>query len=53
MTVAADNAFAPYVFVHEFAHHFARLFPVRAHDNPIRPLEITDRGALAPAGDPA
>ncbi|MFN7976939.1 MAG: M64 family metallopeptidase [Vicinamibacterales bacterium] len=24
-TVAADNAFAPYVFVHEFAHHFAAL----------------------------
>lgn len=24
-TVAADNAFAPYVFVHEFAHHFAGL----------------------------
>lgn len=24
-TVAADNAFAPYVFVHEFGHHFAAL----------------------------
>jgi hypothetical protein len=24
-TVAADNAFAPYLFVHEFAHHFAGL----------------------------
>src|SRR5579871_164577 len=24
-TVAADNAFTPYVFVHEFAHHFAGL----------------------------
>jgi hypothetical protein len=24
-TVAADNAFSPYVFVHEFAHHFAAL----------------------------
>jgi hypothetical protein len=24
-TVAADNAFAPYVFVHEFGHHFAGL----------------------------
>jgi len=24
-TVAADNAFADYVFVHEFAHHFAAL----------------------------
>jgi hypothetical protein len=24
-TVAADNAFAPYVFVHEFAHHFGAL----------------------------
>jgi hypothetical protein len=24
-TVSADNAFTPYVFVHEFAHHFAGL----------------------------
>jgi len=24
-TVAAENAFAPYVFVHEFGHHFAAL----------------------------
>ena len=24
-TVAADNAFTPYVFVHEFGHHFAAL----------------------------
>lgn len=24
-TVAADNAYAPYVFVHEFGHHFAAL----------------------------
>lgn len=24
-TVSADNAFAPYVFVHEFGHHFAAL----------------------------
>ncbi|MDH4064022.1 MAG: IgA Peptidase M64 [Acidobacteriota bacterium] len=24
-TVAVDNAFAPYVFVHEFGHHFAAL----------------------------
>ena len=24
-TVAADNAFTPYVFVHEFGHHFAGL----------------------------
>ncbi len=24
-TVAADNAFAPYIFVHEFGHHFAGL----------------------------
>jgi hypothetical protein len=24
-TVAADNAFAPYLFVHEFGHHFAGL----------------------------
>jgi len=24
-TVSADNAFSPYVFVHEFAHHFAAL----------------------------
>ena len=24
-TVAADNAFAPYVFIHEFGHHFAAL----------------------------
>jgi hypothetical protein len=24
-TVAADNTFAPYVFIHEFAHHFAGL----------------------------
>lgn len=24
-TVAADNAFSPYVFVHEFGHHFAAL----------------------------
>ena len=24
-TVAADNAFSPYVFVHEFGHHFAGL----------------------------
>jgi len=24
-TVAADNAYAPYVFVHEFGHHFAGL----------------------------
>jgi hypothetical protein len=24
-TVSADNAFAPYVFVHEFGHHFAGL----------------------------
>ena len=24
-TVAADNSFAPYVFVHEFGHHFAAL----------------------------
>ena len=24
-TVAADNAFAPYLFIHEFAHHFAGL----------------------------
>jgi hypothetical protein len=24
-TVAADNAFAPYIFVHEFAHHFGAL----------------------------
>ena len=24
-TVAADNAFAPYVFAHEFGHHFAAL----------------------------
>lgn len=24
-TVASDNAFAPYLFIHEFAHHFAGL----------------------------
>ena len=24
-TVSADNAFTPYVFVHEFGHHFAGL----------------------------
>jgi len=24
-TVASDNAFAPYIFVHEFGHHFAAL----------------------------
>jgi IgA Peptidase M64/Peptidase M64 N-terminus len=47
-TVAADNAFAPYVFVHEFGHHFAALadeyytspvayLPSEARDEPWEP----------------
>lgn len=47
-TVAADNAFSPYVFVHEFAHHFAALadeyytspvayLPTSARDEPWEP----------------
>jgi hypothetical protein len=42
-TVAADSAWAPYLFVHEFAHHFAGLAdeyytsPVSYEPNPARP----------------
>ena len=42
-TVAADNAYSPYVFVHEFGHHFAGLADeyytsdVAVTNNPARP----------------
>ncbi|HEX9083057.1 MAG TPA: M64 family metallopeptidase [Holophagaceae bacterium] len=42
-TVAADNTFSPYVFVHEFGHHFAGLADeyytsdVAVTNNPARP----------------
>jgi hypothetical protein len=67
-TVAADNAFSPYVFVHEFAHHFAALadeyytspvayLPSTAREEPWEP-NITANGAspkwkdLVEAGTP-
>lgn len=58
-TVAADNAFAPYVFVHEFGHHFAALadeyytspvayLPATARDEPWEPnvTALLDPGQL-------
>lgn len=41
-TVAADNAFAPYVFVHEFAHHFAALAD-EYYTSPVAYLPATAR----------
>lgn len=58
-TVAADNAFAPYVFVHEFGHHFAALadeyytspvayLPAATREEPWEPnvTALLDPGAL-------
>ena len=45
-TVAADNAFAPYVFVHEFGHHFAALAD-EYYTSPVAYLPASDaRGAV-------
>lgn len=41
-TVAADNAFAPYVFVHEFGHHFAALAD-EYYTSPVAYLPSTTR----------
>jgi hypothetical protein len=41
-TVAADNAFAPYVFVHEFGHHFAALAD-EYYTSPVAYLPATKR----------
>jgi len=41
-TVAADNAFAPYVFVHEFGHHFAALAD-EYYTSPVAYLPATTR----------
>ncbi len=41
-TVAADNAFAPYVFVHEFGHHFAALAD-EYYTSPVAYLPATSR----------
>lgn len=41
-TVAADNAFAPYVFVHEFGHHFAALAD-EYYTSPVAYLPATAR----------
>jgi hypothetical protein len=41
-TVAADNAFAPYVFVHEFGHHFAALAD-EYYTSPVAYLPSTKR----------
>ena len=44
-TVSADNAFAPYVFVHEFGHHFAGL----ADEYYTSPVAYETRGRAARA----
>jgi hypothetical protein len=41
-TVAADNAFAPYVFIHEFGHHFAALAD-EYYTSPVAYLPATTR----------
>jgi hypothetical protein len=41
-TVAADHAFAPYVFVHEFGHHFAALAD-EYYTSPVAYLPATTR----------
>jgi len=41
-TVAADSAWAPYVFVHEFAHHFAGLAD-EYYTSPVAYLPAADR----------
>ena len=41
-TVAADNAFAPYVFVHEFGHHFGALAD-EYYTSPVAYLPATTR----------
>jgi hypothetical protein len=41
-TVASDNAFAPYVFVHEFGHHFAALAD-EYYTSPVAYLPSTKR----------
>jgi hypothetical protein len=41
-TVASDNAFAPYVFVHEFGHHFAALAD-EYYTSPVAYLASTTR----------
>ncbi len=51
-TVAADNAFTPYVFVHEFGHHFAGLADEYytsdvAYENDTRRLEPWEPNATA------
>ena len=56
-TVASDNAFTPYVFVHEFGHHFAGLADeyytsdVAYGSTPERP-EPWERNATASAASP-
>jgi hypothetical protein len=58
-TVSSDNAFSPYVFVHEFGHHFAGLadeyytspvayLPAAARDEPWEPnvTALLDPGTL-------
>ena len=52
-TVAADNAFAPYVFVHEFGHHFAALAD-EYYTSPVAYLPSADaRGAVGAERDRA
>jgi hypothetical protein len=41
-TVAVDNAFAPYVFIHEFGHHFAALAD-EYYTSPVAYLATTRR----------